>query len=175
MRHCAELWPISCQSSPARSFGTWPARVDGELHATEHQFLTPLRVASRLFPRTCSMRWSQIWQWKTFGGQSKCSRPEAFQGRPQMGRRVVLVPQSADGTPRSHHDVSSSETDALDRHSCQTPRPSGESLMCRWAAAQFPRLNRIQQWRKRPCAQHSRRRYVGAQDVCVKREVHCIR
>ena len=36
--------------------------------------------------------------------------PEKFQGRPQMGRRVVLVPQSADGTPRSHHDVSCSET-----------------------------------------------------------------
>ena len=34
--------------------------------------------------------------------------PEEFEGRLQMGRRVVLVPQSADGTPRSHHNDSSS-------------------------------------------------------------------
>ena len=34
--------------------------------------------------------------------------PEEFQGRPVMGRRVVLVPQSADGTPRSHFNVSKS-------------------------------------------------------------------
>ena len=32
--------------------------------------------------------------------------PEEFEGRPVMGRRVVLVPQSADGTPRSHFNVS---------------------------------------------------------------------
>ena len=53
--------------------------------------------------------------------------PEEFEGRLQMGRRVVLVPQSADGTPRSHHDVSSSETDALDRHS-QSTAPAHEPL-----------------------------------------------
>ena len=35
-----------------------------------------------------------------------------------MGKRVVLVPQSVDGTPRSHHKVSSSVgEDAFDRHS----------------------------------------------------------
>ena len=34
--------------------------------------------------------------------------PEEFEGRPVMGRRVVLVPQSADGTPRSHFNVSNS-------------------------------------------------------------------
>ena len=55
--------------------------------------------------------------------------PEEFGGRLQMGRRVALVPQSADGTPRSHHDVSSSEADALDRHSQSTAsahEPLGE-------------------------------------------------
>ena len=34
--------------------------------------------------------------------------PEEFEGRLVMGRRVVLVPQSADGTPRSHFNVSNS-------------------------------------------------------------------
>ena len=34
--------------------------------------------------------------------------PEEFEGRPVMGRRVVLVPQSAEGTPRSHFNVSNS-------------------------------------------------------------------
>ena len=34
--------------------------------------------------------------------------PEKFEGRPVMGKRVVLVPQSADGTPRSHFNVSNS-------------------------------------------------------------------
>ena len=34
--------------------------------------------------------------------------PEEFEGRPVMGRRVFLVPQSADGTPRSHFNVSNS-------------------------------------------------------------------
>ena len=53
--------------------------------------------------------------------------PEEFQGRPQMGRRVVLVPQSADGTPGSHHDVSNSESDALDGHS-QSTGPVHEPL-----------------------------------------------
>ena len=36
----------------------------------------------------------------------------------------------------------------------QTPRPSGESLMCRLAAVQFPRQNQFQWWRKCPWVQH---------------------
>ena len=49
---------------------------------------------------------------------------EEFEGRPQIGRRVVLVPQSADGTPRSHIDDSISvEADAFDRHSQSTASP----------------------------------------------------
>ena len=56
--------------------------------------------------------------------------PEEFEGRPQMGRRVVLVPQSANGTPRSHfNDSNSVEADAFDRHSQSTisaPEPLGD-------------------------------------------------
>ena len=36
----------------------------------------------------------------------------------------------------------------------QTPRPSGESLICRLAAVQFPRQNQFQWWRKCPWVQH---------------------
>ena len=40
--------------------------------------------------------------------------PEELEGRPVMGRRVVLVPQSADGTPRSHFtDSNSVEADKV--------------------------------------------------------------
>ena len=46
---------------------------------------------------------------------------EEVEGRPLMGRRVVLVPQSADGTPHSHfNDSDSLDEDALDRHSQTT-------------------------------------------------------
>ena len=44
--------------------------------------------------------------------------PEEFEGRPVMGRRVVLVPQSADGTPRSHFNVSNS-VEADEVSTCQ--------------------------------------------------------
>ena len=47
--------------------------------------------------------------------------PEEFEGRLQMGRRVVLVLQSADETPRSHfNDSNSVEADAFERNSQST-------------------------------------------------------
>ena len=46
---------------------------------------------------------------------------EEFEGRPQMGRRVVLVPQSAEGTPRSpFNDSDSVGEEAFHRHSQTT-------------------------------------------------------
>ena len=103
--------------------------------------------------------------------------PEEFEGRPQMGRRVVLVPQSADGTPRSHfNDSNSAEADAFDRHSQSTikrqllnnwssaikPRDHRENLRCvYWRRSNFPRQNHFQFWKKCPWVQHIGTHCVG--------------
>ena len=91
--------------------------------------------------------------------------PEEFEGRPQMGRRVVLVPQSANGTPRSHfNDSNSVEADAFDRHSQSTisaPEPLGDDA----ASSDTETIGGIsdvsigggpmfQWWRKCPWVQH---------------------
>ena len=95
---------------------------------------------------------------------------EEVEGRPHMGRRVVLVPQSADGTPRSismipipskkmHWTGTVRQPSQPSNHWVvmtlfhQTP-PSGESLMCRLAPVQFPKQNQFQWWRKCPWVQH---------------------
>ena len=94
---------------------------------------------------------------------------EEVEGRPQMGRRVILVPQSANGTPRSHFNdpiLSMKCSTGTVRQPSQplnhwvmtllhqTPRPSGESLMCRLTPVQFPKQNQFQWWRKCPWVQH---------------------
>ena len=103
--------------------------------------------------------------------------PEEFEGRLQMGRRVVLVIQSADGlhvpismkpilSKRMHSKETVSQPyQPLDhwvmRQRHQTPRQSGESQICRSATVQFPRQNLCEWWRKCPWVQHFGTHHVG--------------
>ena len=84
-----------------------------------------------LVPRTWSMLWSQIWQWKVTGPQKRTHqwfRLVLVGG----GRRVVLVPQSA-GTPQSIQDefesgVADEESRAVVNHFDMTVADSDLSV-----------------------------------------------